>query len=345
MIQKLKKIYFDINLRKLFSGLKDDVKHFTLKLAFYRFCCNFPIVKAKFPKINLYFNKKLQKAIKEFLFERCNLVFNEFNQKNIIIEKVTQCDEKKVWIFWWQGEEKAPLLVKNCISSIRNNSGSDKVYVLSEDNYKKFVEIPEYIIQKFRNGKIGTAHFSDILRMMLLCQQGGIWIDATVFCSSKIPDEFFNYSFFTCRNSKKISYNSTMFSWTPFIMGSPKDSPITELMLNSLLAYWKKEEFAIDYLFLDIILELIYENAPRVKEQMDALICNNVRVLDMLLEMKSNMPYSKDRLDTLLKSNTLFFKLSWKPKFKQFSIDGQKTLYHYYLYHYNEFLLDKKTLE
>ena len=30
MIQKLKKIYFDINLRKLFSGLKDDVKHFTL---------------------------------------------------------------------------------------------------------------------------------------------------------------------------------------------------------------------------------------------------------------------------------------------------------------------------
>ena len=78
---------------------------------------------------------------------------------------------------------------------------------------------------------------------------------------------------------------------------------------------------------------------------MDALICNNVQVLDMFLEMKLNIPFSKYRLDASLKSDTLFFKLSWKPKFKEFSIDGKKTLYHYYLYHYNEFLLDKKTLE
>lgn len=344
MIQKLKKIYSDLNRKKLFSEFAVDFKHFTLKLAFNRMCYNFPVLRAKFPNIHQYFNKKVQCAIKEVLFERYKYVFKEFKKKHVIIEKETICNEKEVWVFWWQGEENAPLLVKNCICSIRKNSGADNVYILSKDNYQSFAQIPDYVIEKFAKGQIGTAHFSDILRMALLCQRGGIWLDATVFCSREIPNEIFNYSFFTCRNTKKISYDSNMFSWTPFIFGSTKGSPVTGLILDFLLAYWEKEVLAIDYLFLDIILELIYENAPSIKEQMDSLTCNNEQVLIMLKEMKTNLSFSKERLDTILYSDTFVFKLSWKPIFKEVSKDGQKTLYYHYLHHYNDFLIDKNAL-
>lgn len=339
MLKKAKKIYSDIHVKRLISIFVVDLKYFTLNVAFWRFLCGLPAVKIKFPKIYIYFYSKLQRAIKSILLEKCHLIFDDFNKQNIIFKNGSRLEEKNIWVFWWQGEDNAPLLVKKCISSIRNNSGVDNVYILSKLNYDEYATIPEYIIKKFEKGQIEKAHFSDILRMALLCQHGGLWIDATVFCSKKLPDEIFNYPFFTCRNTNKILYNSNLFCWTPFIMGSQKSSPITELMLNSLLAYWKDVNLAIDYLFLDLILELIYENVPSIKEQIDNLACNNEQVLAMLKEMKSDIPYSKERLDDLLSSNTFFFKLSWKYKFKEFSNDGQKTLYYHFLNSSNDFLI------
>jgi hypothetical protein len=173
--------------------------------------------------------------------------------------------------------------------------------------------------------------------MALLYQKGGIWIDATVYCSKKISEDYFNYPIFTCRNTKEISYDYNRFSWTPFILGTPKDSRISKLILDCLLAYWKDQEKAIDYLFLDVMLELIYENVSSVKKQMDNLSCNNENVMSLFKEMKSNVRFSKNRLIKLLDSDTVFYKLTWKSKFKELTNDGQITYYNYFLHNFHEF--------
>ena len=53
-----------------------------------------------------------------------------------------------VWIFWMQGYENAPLLVKKCINSVRKST-AHPVHILSKDNLKEYCEIPEYIYIKY----------------------------------------------------------------------------------------------------------------------------------------------------------------------------------------------------
>ena len=339
LTNKIKKIYLDTELKKNFFEFLTDIKYFSFNVALWRLLCHLPVVKAKFPKIYNWFHGKFQASIKKFLFLKCRNVFEEFNSKSFNVQNENLNDDKNIWVFWWQGNDSAPLLVQNCIESIKINSGVKNVYVLSKVNFKNYVNIPNYIINKFEKGEIGPAHFSDILRMALLYQKGGIWIDATVYCSKKIPEDYFEYTLFTCRNTKEVSYDYNHFSWTPFILGTPKDSKISKLFLDCLLTYWKDQEKAIDYLFLDVILELIYENVPVVKIQMDNLSCNNENVMSLYKEMKSNEPFSKNRLIKLLDNETVFYKLTWKSKFKEVSNDGQVTLYNYFLHNFNQFHL------
>ena len=62
--------------------------------------------------------------------------------------------------------------------------------------------MPDYITDKWQRGIIGNAHFSDLLRLELLIEKGGYWIDATVLCTDSKMLEFidkqplFLYSFY-----------------------------------------------------------------------------------------------------------------------------------------------------
>ncbi len=90
---------------------------------------------------------------------------------------------------WLQGEESAPPLIKACINSIRKHIPNRKIQIITESNYGNYVHLPEHILQKFREGKISYAHFSDLIRISLLCEFGGTWCDATVLCTS--PPRFY----------------------------------------------------------------------------------------------------------------------------------------------------------
>ncbi|MBQ9553448.1 hypothetical protein IJU97_00315 [bacterium] len=62
--------------------------------------------------------------------------------------------------------------------------------MLDKDNYEKYVTLPAFIIKKVYEHKISITHLSDIIRMALLKQYGGIWVDATMFINSNV---FFNF--------------------------------------------------------------------------------------------------------------------------------------------------------
>jgi hypothetical protein len=46
-------------------------------------------------------------------------------------------------------------------------------------------------------GKMTVTHFSDILRFNLLKNNGGLWLDATIFVNKPIPEKYFT-PIFTC---------------------------------------------------------------------------------------------------------------------------------------------------
>ena len=78
-------------------------------------------------------------------------------------------------------------IVKICVESIKKNAGDHRVIILTDDNYKQYVDIPEWVEEKKKKGVISRTHYSDILRLSLLARHGGMWIDSTFYCTDILP--------------------------------------------------------------------------------------------------------------------------------------------------------------
>ena len=138
----------------------------------------------------------------------------KFKQKYSIWLKYINYDitgEKSdyVWVFWLQGYEAAPELVQKCIESIKKYSEGLNFQFITMQNYKDYIEVPDYIICKLEAGIITPTFFSDILRLLLLDKYGGFWLDATIFCLGDfkrlcIKEDFFMFHI-TDKNDGRIA--------------------------------------------------------------------------------------------------------------------------------------------
>ena len=88
---------------------------------------------------------------------------------------------KIVWFSWLQGIDQAPDLVKVCLASQRKHLPDYEFRVFDLSNYQQWIELPEFIVRKYKKGLIPAASFSDLLRLSVLQKYGGVWMDATVF--------------------------------------------------------------------------------------------------------------------------------------------------------------------
>ena len=91
-----------------------------------------------------------------------------------------------VWMSWLQGEENAPIIVQQAIKSVRKNFPNRKVILIDNENLTSYVHLPDFVMEKWNKGLISNTHFSDLLRLYLLIEYGGVWVDATVFIK-KVP--------------------------------------------------------------------------------------------------------------------------------------------------------------
>ncbi len=161
-----------------------------------------------------------------------------------------------IWIYWKQGIENTPQIVKKCINSIIKYADST-VILLDDHNLSEYLTLPNFIIQKNKEGKISDAVFADFIRLALLNHFGGTWIDATVLLTDKLPKYAIESDFFVYRDSLGQIDNPAIFcNW--FIHSSPHNQIINGT-LNMLYAYWKKENHVIEYLCSYIFMRIAYE--------------------------------------------------------------------------------------
>ena len=185
-----------------------------------------------------------------------------------------------VYVFWWQGESDAPETVKYCIQSIRRKSARN-VVLLTKDNYREYVELPDYLVQKAMDGVLGLAHFSDIIRFYLLYRYGGVWIDATCYLTGEIPSVVDEYSFYSLKGPFHES-PGLMWDWTSFYMAAQPGNVICKYMLAFYYAYWKEHNCAITYLFLDCWMNVIIKNNSEAKSIIDSIPCVDSSVFRLI---------------------------------------------------------------
>ena len=215
--------------------------------------------------------------------------------------------ETKVWSMWWQGEEHADKLF--CIDSARRHTGQE-VITLSKDNYENYFEIPEYILQKNREGKIALQHICDLMVVSIMAAEGGFFTGATVWWSQDKGEEFLRTPFFVCKAETKRKYLMSRSRWVGYVMGGNKEFPLFPFTRDCLMEYWRKCDKAVDYLMMDYIFELAYRNIPCVKVMIDSVPDNNLLRNELINRLAE--PYDEEAFKRYTGGDTFLYKLSWK---------------------------------
>lgn len=256
-----------------------------------------------------------------------NTIIDKYSNDNDIGIKN---ENAPVWVCWWSGEEDAPALVKQCIRSIKRNIGTNhSVNIITEENYTDYLEIPDYILQKVENGTMCIAHLSDYLRVSLLEKYGGLWLDSTIFCAKKVPEEYFDLPLFTCKSEPVESRYLSKLRWTFFCLGGYKHHIFYRFFKEALENYWRTEESAIDYLLIDYLIEIAYNCFPIVKKCFDEIEINNVHRDDLQAAM--NRQALSSEFPSILNEDTVLYKLSWREVYSEKAINGKESVYAYFL--------------
>ncbi len=228
----------------------------------------------------------------------------------------------KVWVCWLQGMEQAPELVQACFASLKAHLKDREIVLLTEENHRQYIRLPEFIEEKARRGIISHAHYADLMRLELLLSHGGTWIDATVFCTGgEIPGYMLDSDLFMFQNLKPglDGHATSVSNW--FITACT-NHPLLRLTQTLLYDYWSKHDQLVDYFIFHDFFQLAIEAYPQ--EWNKVIPFSNG--LPHILLLRLLEPYEADTFRAVA-AMTPFHKLSYK--FDAAEAQKEDTYYRY----------------
>lgn len=254
-------------------------------------------------------------------------IYSEFLKEYDYDPKLIEKDSRyldKVWICWWQGIENAPDIVKSCVNSIKKNAESHEIIIITEENYREFVEFPSWLEEKKEKGIISKTHYSDLLRLEILSRYGGLWLDSTFFCSSKCIDEIFEKEIWSIKRPDYMHCSIACGQFANYSLASNwEHRKLYAIFRDFLLFYWKENDSIIDYLLTDYLIVLASKTNTYVKQQLEKIEPNNPRCDDLFKMLGHEFD---EKAWSELCNRTGLFKLSWKHKFPM-EVHGKQTFY------------------
>lgn len=215
----------------------------------------------------------------------------------------------KVWVCWFQGIENAPFLVQKCYDSVKKNLTDREIVLITSDNMEQYVQFPDYIIEKWKAGIITHTHLTDLLRLELLIRYGGMWLDATVFCTEEeknIPPYFFNSDLFFYQNLKP-GRDGDAFYISSWLMSAKTNNMILMATRELCYEYWKTNNSMDDYFLLHAFFSIVLDYYP---EEWNAVIPRDNATPHILL-LRLFDAYNEDLWNDI-KNQTPFHKMTYK---------------------------------
>lgn len=250
--------------------------------------------------------------------------FNDVQSDNVITEY-------KIWVFWGQGESEMPPLVRACYSQL--TASNDNVILVTNENVSNYISLSKEIYSKVNEGHIQWANFSDIVRTTLLAQYGGLWLDATVWVSGKIPfDKLNKHVLFSANGTVPVANRSVRFwssfdwNWSSWCMfANVKNHQLFGFVSEMLQAIAIREKIWPDYVIQDYLIFYACRNFHEVKVDIENnahIKCKNRNRLAELM----NVPYDEKTYQELIQSDFVF-KLSFRSSYQIKTQDGRQTFY------------------
>lgn len=209
-----------------------------------------------------------------------------------------------IWWCWLQGADQAPEICKACLASLRQELPNYDIRIVDYSSLREYLDVPGYIWAKHENGAISGAHFSDIIRVMLLVKYGGVWIDSSVFCTGyHIP--LFDEPLFVYQNWKfDLTYAAIASSW---LISACKGHPILYATQEMLLDYWRNNNKILDYFLVHHLFHLAADRYPDLWKAIPRFS----NIPPHILQFELFQSYSEQRFSQI-KGMSDFHKLNWK---------------------------------
>ena len=206
----------------------------------------------------------------------------------------THIYNKTIYWCWLQGIQKVPELYLSTLNSIRKNLKGFNLVIITEENMLNYISFPDYILDKYKRKIISPTHLSDLIRLELLINYGGTWIDASVLITG-YTEMFYNNDlfFFQERNPGFVGSN--------WFITAEKGSPILKATRYLLYEYWKYRDNLYNYYLFHNMLAL---SSEKYKKDLNKIPYFSNRIPHRLRDTMLGT-YSKERYDKLLRDSTV----------------------------------------
>lgn len=240
--------------------------------------------------------------------------------------------ENAIWVCWLQGEKQMPIIPKLCLESIRRNANGHEVILLTLDNYLNYVKLPNIIEQRYKSGQLKHAHFADIIRINVLAQQGGLWLDATMLLTAPINESTFEVPFFSIKTPEK-GYFVSQCRWAVFALGCKRGNLIMRKVAYAFEKYLSATDLFVDYFLFDHFIEMIYRTSPDARKMIDDIPYNNLNVHE--LSGILTKPFDNGKWNCLI-ADTSMFKLNSRAYSSKELAAADNSFYSYIKHHLND---------
>lgn len=184
--------------------------------------------------------------------------------------QVTADTPETIWQFWDNPAGRTtPDIVKASLESALRYKGDFKHRVLDRTTMADYSDLPGYVLDKFNKGQIDHTHFSDLLRLNLLKNHGGIWLDATAYMTDVVPPYILDEDFFVFLTGELTHYPYS-FIQSCFIR-SKKGAFLCDAWYAMCVDYWKKETKKMEYFQIHLMFKALVGQDPTAEKLFAAM--------------------------------------------------------------------------
>lgn len=230
-----------------------------------------------------------------------------------------------IWVFWAQGESSMPKVVRACYMRLKKYNRN--VTLITKENIENYVHLPMAIYEKVSKGDISYTHLSDILRLTLLAERGGMWVDSTCFTPYAIPIEAKGMLFCSPHNSninnaetiKDIGHWCGLGGgWRSWNLGTNEaNTPLFLFCRDMIQAIAVRQKCMPCYLMVDCMIQYAYRKIKDARMMIDSTPDCNLRSADLLLlYFNKNKKYNEGEYQNLIDKDWIF-KLTYKSIWKE----------------------------
>ena len=296
-------------LKKIYNRFRKSIEHFRSEKPNIIKWVNFLAEITKASKIKRLKNSIIKKHIKS----NVNIDFIKSNiKKEILVDSNETEFPKVIWTMWWQGEEKAPNIVKSTLYYMRKFAKKHgyRIIVVDSENIEEYVTIPDTIYRKLETKKINLANFSDLVRFMLIDQHGGIWLDSTMYMDKEFPISILEREFSSINHPDGLDIsmddNITNKRWVSFCLSGTKGNIVAKSMKYFMIDQIENNKVLPDYFMVDFGLDYLYDEFEEIRDILVSIPKYSSQKDIFWLDVNRNSIFDKEEWEKELSINKIF---------------------------------------